>query len=296
MKLLLTGAFHYTSEQIEKIKAMGHDVVFVQQEREPISDMDTFEGVICNSLFMYHSIEKFTKLRYIQLTSAGLDRVPMDYIKEHGIKIRNAGGVYSSPMAEFALGGVLALYKQSRFFLQNQLTHKWEKHQDLKELCGKTVLIVGCGSVGTECAKRFSAFGCKVIGADLFPSPKTEYAHIFPISELDNVLSQSDVVVLTVPLTSETKHLFNKERIGKMKDGAVFVNIARGGIIETEAIFDALKTKLFGAVLDVFEQEPLPAEHPLWDLENVILTPHNSFVGEGNSERLFDLICKNLEG
>ena len=112
---------------------------------------------------------------------------------------------------------------------------------------------------------------------------------------MDELLPQSDVVVLTVPLTKGTKHLFDKERLGEMKDGAVLVNIARGGIVDTEALIDTLHTKLFGAVLDVFEEEPLVEDHPLWGLENVILTPHNSFVGEGNNKRMFDLICRNLE-
>lgn len=295
MKLLLTGAYPYTQQQIETLKAMGHEVVFVQQEKDPIPDMDTVEYVVCNGLFLYHPIEKFTKLRYIQLTSAGLDRVPMDYIKENQIEIYNASGVYSIPMAEFALSGVLALYKQSKFFLQHQMVCQWEKHRGLLELNGRTVLIVGCGGVGTECAKRFSAFGCKVLGVDLFPAPKEGYENVYPISQMDELLPQSDVVVLMVPLNEETRHLFDKERIAKMKDGAVLVNIARGGIVDTEALMDALRTKLFGAVLDVFEEEPLGEEHPLWKLENVILTPHNSFVGEGNNKRMFDLIYRNLK-
>ncbi len=295
MKLLLTGAYPYTQEEIQTIEKLGHTAVFLQQESDPIADPETFEGVICNGLFLYHPIEKFSSLKYIQLTSAGFDRVPMDYIREHGIEIHNAGGVYSIPMAEFALSGVLALYKQSRFFWQNQKEHRWEKHRGLLELCGKTVLIVGCGSVGTECAKRFSAFGCKVIGADLFPTPKEEYQKIYPMQDLDELLSQSDVVVLTLPLTDETVHLFDQERITKMKDSAVLVNIARGKIVDTEALIQALNTKLFGAVLDVFEEEPLAKDSPLWVMDNVILTPHNSFVGERNHQRMFDLIYKNLE-
>ena len=121
MKLLLTGAFKYTQEQIEYIKSLGHDVVFVQDERVPIEfDISDIEAVVCNGLFLYTPIEKFKSLKFIQLTSAGLDRVPLDYIKEHNIKIANARGVYSAPMAEFALCGVLQLYKQSRFFYENQ--------------------------------------------------------------------------------------------------------------------------------------------------------------------------------
>lgn len=295
MRLLLTGAYPYTEAQIRKIEEMGHAVTFLQQENDPIANPQTFEGVICNGLFLHHPMKKFSSLKYIQLTSAGLDRVPMDYVKERGITIYNASGVYSIPMAEFALCGVLELYKKTRFFIQNQREHRWEKNRGLLELSGKTVLIVGCGSVGTECAKRFSAFGCKVIGADLFPTLKEDYQKIYPMADLDELLPQSDVVVPTLPLTDETIHLFNQERISKMKKGAVLVNIARGKIVETEALIHALNTNLFGAVLDVFEEEPLAEDSPLWEMDNVILTPHNSFAGEGNSERLFDLICMNLE-
>lgn len=295
MKLLLTGAYPYTPEQIKIIETMGHTVVFLQQESDLIAEPETYDGVICNGLFLHHDIAAFTKLRYIQLTSAGLDRVPMDYVKEHGIEIHNARGVYSVPMAEFALNGVLALYKQTRFFLQNQKGKRWEKHRGLRELCGKTVLMIGCGSVGTECAKRFSAFGCRVLGVDMVPYECEWYETIAPMAALDLMLAKSDVVVLTLPLTEETRHLFDGKRFTLMKDGAVLVNIARGAIVDTNSLVAALKDKLSGAVLDVFEEEPLPADSPLWDMENVILTPHNSFVGEGNSERMFGVIYENLK-
>lgn len=121
MKLLITGAWKCTSEQLNQIESMGHSIVFMQNEKEELPcPYEEVEGIICNGLFLYHPIESFTALRYIQLTSAGFDRVPMDYIQAHGIKIYNARGVYSIPMAEFAISGVLQLYKQSRFFYENK--------------------------------------------------------------------------------------------------------------------------------------------------------------------------------
>ena len=118
---------------------------------------------------------------------------------------------------------------------------------------------------------------------------------MYGLDKLDMAIANADVVVLTLPLTDETKHLFNKERFGKMKNGAVLVNIARGAVVDTGALIEALNSKLGGAVLDVFEEEPLNENSPLWDLENVIITPHNSFVGEGNKERLWEVIVKNLK-
>ncbi|MBR2021698.1 MAG: hypothetical protein IJ939_04605, partial [Clostridia bacterium] len=121
------------------------------------------------------------------------------------------------------------------------------------------------------------------------------YSEMVSLEVLDKVLGKSDVVVLTLPLTTDTRNLFDEKMFEKMKKGAVLVNIARGAIVSEAALINALKDKLFGAVLDVFEQEPLSDESPLWSMDNVILTPHNSFVGEGNSERLFNVIYENLK-
>ena len=296
VKILVTGAWKCTSEQLNQIESMGHSVVFMRNEKDEVPcSYEEVEGVICNGLFLSHPIEKFISLRYIQLTSAGFDRVPMDYVQAQGIAIYNARGVYSIPMAEFAISGVLQLYKQSKFFYENQKRSVWEKHRGLLELYGKTVCIVGCGNVGTECAKRFSIFGCKVIGVDLFLREDVAYEKMYALESLDEALSQSDVVVLTLPLTEETRYMINEQRFAKMKNGSVLVNIARGAVVDEQALLNVIDEKLLGAVLDVFEEEPLSLDKPLWQKENVILTPHNSFVGDGNTERLKKVILRNLK-
>lgn len=296
MKLLVTGAFNCTEEQLKSLKAMGNDVLFMQYEKDALPcEPEEIEGVICNGLFLYHDIKDFTALKFIQLTSAGFDRVPMDFIKEKGIKIYNAKGVYSAPMAEFALCGVLGLYKQSRFFSDNQREHKWEKHRSLLELFGKTVTIVGCGSVGTECAKRFSAFDTTVLGVDLIEPQGDYFNEFFTLQGIEAALGKSDIIVLTLPLTDKTKGVFNDTLLSSVKKGAILVNIARGPIVNEDALVSALNCgALSGAVLDVFNEEPLSPDSPLWDMGNVIITPHNSFVGEGNNGRLFELIKNNL--
>ena len=198
-------------------------------------------------------------------------------------------------MAEFAISGVLYLYKQIDFFGKNQKIHKWEKHRGILELYGKTVCIVGCGSVGTECAKRFSVFGCRVIGIDLFPYENPLYEGLYPLECLEAKLAESDIVILTLPLTGQTRHLMNADTLSHMKKNSILVNIARGVIVDSEALVVALRGKLGGAVLDVFEDEPLEGNSPLWEMKQVMLTPHNSFIGDGNSQRLAELIIKNME-
>lgn len=296
MNLLITGAFRCTQQQLDTIARLGHQVVFMQQESDSLPvDPAWVEGTVCNGLFLHHDISKFENLRFIQLTSAGFDRVPMEEVNRRGIKICNARGVYGIPMAEFAVAGVLQLYKQSRFFTENQKSHGWNKHRGLLELWGKQVAIVGCGNIGQECAKRFAAFDCRVVGVDIFEAELPNISKMYHISKLQEVLPHSDVVVLTLPLTEETKHLFGESAFAAMKKGAILVNIARGGVVDTKALIQALQDHLGGAVLDVFEEEPLSPDSPLWDMEQVLLTPHNSFVGDHNSQRLESVILSNLK-
>lgn len=295
MNLLITGAWQQAASYLEEIERLGHKVVFAQQESEPLPcEYEWVEGIVGNGIFLHHPIERFVNLKFIQLTSAGFDRVPMDYVQAHDIKICNARGVYSIPMAEFALCGVLQLYKQADFFRTTQRAHRWDKHRGVLELNGKTVCVVGCGSVGTECAKRFAAFGCNVVGVDLFPREDAYYARMVGLDRLDDELPEADVLVLTLPLTEQTRQMMNRDRFAKMKNGAVLVNIARGAVVDTTALVSALSENLGGAVLDVFEEEPLASDSPLWDMEHVLITPHNSFVGDGNAQRLGDVIMQNL--
>ena len=298
MKLLLTGAFKCTDEQIEYLKSLGHEIVFFGDEREKLDfNVSDIEGVICNGLFVYNDIEQFHSLKYIQLTSAGYDRVPMDYIKQHGIEIHNARGVYSVPMAEFALTGILQLVKQSRFFYENQKRCVWEKSRTLGELAGKTAVIVGAGNIGAEVAKRLKAFDVTVVGIDITTDERPYFDKIQLLSNLDEQLKAADIVVLTLPLTDDTKGMFDKSKFDLVKNNCIFVNIARGQLVVENDLIDALNNKkISGAVLDVFETEPLEKESPLWNMDNVIITPHNSFVGEGNTERLSKIIFENIVG
>ncbi len=297
MKLLITGAWHPTEEQLCSLQKMGHEIVFMPDERDSLPcPYEDVEGIIGNGLFLHQPIEKFKNLSYIQLTSAGYDRVPMDYVTEKGITIHNARGVYSIPMAEFALCSVLSVYKHTDHFLDAQKDRRWDKHRGLRELYGKRVCIVGCGSVGTECAKRFVAMGCEVIGVDASPRMDEHYTAMLPVGALNTTLATADVVILALPLTPETRHLIGREQLALFPTGCVLVNVARGGIVDTEALTEALRARQdLTAVLDVFETEPLPSDSPLWTLPNAVLTPHNSFVGEDNTKRLWEVIINNLE-
>lgn len=300
MNLLITGAFACTFKEKESLQVLGHDVTLVADECTPLDkqgiDASLFEGVICNGLFLYTPIEKFVSLRYIQLTSAGFDRVPINYIREHGITINNARGVYSVPIAEWVLCGTLQLIKRSRVMWESQQNHLWKKERSVDELSNKIVCIVGAGNIGGHIAKRFNAFDCIVMGIDIEPVDSDLFTCCYSLSRLDETLTKSDIVVLTLPLTDSTRGMFDASRFTIMKPGAIFINVARGALVDEVALISALETgRLGGAVLDVFWEEPLPSSSPLWKCKNVVLTPHNSFIGNGNHERLWNVIRSNIE-
>ena len=298
MKILITGALKYNKEQFEEMERLGLEITYIQDERKEISiNVEKFEIVVCNSLFLYNDIKLFKNLKIIQLTSAGLDRVPLDYIKENNIKLFNARGVYSIPMAEWTILKILETYKNSKKFWKQQKEHIWEKDRDILELNGKIATIVGFGNVGQEIAKRLKAFNVKINAVDL-KNNNGEYQDMFyTISEINDAIKVSDILILTLPLTKETEGIIDKEKLMLMKDNSILVNIARGKIIREKDLIEVLKEKqkdFLGIILDVFEEEPLNKESKLWDFENVIVTPHNSFVGENNNERLYILIKENI--
>ena len=297
MNFLVTGTVAGAEAFMKKLKEAGHNAVFMQYENGELPcDYSFCEGIICNFLFKHHNIEKFTNLKYLQLTSAGYDRIDIDYVKKHGITLFNAGDVYSIPMAEFAISGVLQLYKKSSFFYGNKSEHKWEKNREIKELYGKRVCVVGCGNVGRESAKRFKGFGCRVYGVNRTVREDECFDKILPLSELASETAKADIVLISIAKIPETEKIISEDIIKALKKDAVLINLARGEIVDETALIKALETyEIFGAVLDVFECDPLCADSPLWELENVVLTPHNSFIGENNADRMHSLIFENMK-
>ena len=295
--MLLTGAFSYTPEEIRRIGALGYRVDFQQYETETVADPEKYTCTVCNGLFLHNPIHKFTNLQMLQLISAGTDRVPLDFVRTHGIRLFRAEGVYHIPMAEWAVLKVLEFYKESHFFYGQQQKRRWEKRRDLLELAGKKICIVGMGNVGKAAARRFRAFDAEITGLDIVPVACNDADRILHIDHLGETVGKSDVVILSVPYTPKTHHLIDGQILRAFPKHAVIVNLSRGHVIDEAALIVQLQKKaLLGAALDVFAEEPLPPESPLWDLENVIITPHNAFVSDQTRKRLYARIYQNLAG
>lgn len=297
MNLLLTGAFNYSEEQLKMLTVLGYNVYFMQQEADilPLSACEV-NVVVCNGLFQHHDINDFKHLDLIQLTSAGFDRVPMEKIRERGMELHNARGVYSIPMAEWAMFRVLEHYKQGWFFRKEQENGHWTKHRGLREVAGTKVAVVGAGNVGQEVSKRFQAFGAETTGLDIHTNETTGFDHMALTETLRECVGEFDIVVVTAPLLPSTRGLISREVLLAMKQDATLVNIARGGLIDEGAMCEVLaERKDLFAALDVFETEPPAEDSPLWKLKNVAMSPHNSFVSDGNNGRMFAVIYKNLK-
>lgn len=297
MNLLVTGSAPYTPQQLQAFEALGFRVWFLQREEQPLPlPVAEVDAVVGNGLFLHHPIEDFHRLRFIQLTSVGFDRVDMDYVEARGIEIHNARGVYSIPMAEWVLMRVLEHLKHARHFAQAQSRSKWEKDRGIMECVAKRVAILGAGNIGQTVARYLHFMGMEITGYDIRPFEHPDFKAIKPIGEFAAEVGGFDAVVITLPLLQSTFHLFDRELLQRLKDGSLLVNIARGAIIDTEALVEVLtKRRELYAALDVVEQEPLAADSPLWQMPNVTLSPHNSFISDGNQQRLFAVVYDNLK-
>ena len=296
-RLLLTGCFPYTEEQFHQLQSLGYTTYFMQQEANELPiEPSAIDATVCNGLFLYHDIDAFENLKLIQLTSAGLDRVPVDKILKKKITLYNARGVYSVPMAEWAVLRILEQYKNAAHFASMQGKGKWNKCRTLREIAGTKVAIIGAGNAGQEVAKRFNVFGATVIGFDIHTNPVCYFQEMHLISELSRLIGEYDSVVITAPLTAETFHLIDRKILMHLKSNAILINIARGPNVDEAALIEVLAERQdLYAALDVFEQEPLAEDSPLWKMKNVAVSPHNSFVSNGNSARMFGVIYENLK-
>lgn len=296
IRALLTGAFAYSAEQLERLRREGVDVVWMQHEDDVLpAGAEEAEIAVCNGLFLHHGLDELPKLRLVQLTSAGFDRVDLEAMADRGITVRNARGVYSLPMAEWTLMRVMEHFKHARRFDEAQRRHEWAKDRGLRQVAGQRAAIVGAGDIGRNVGRLLSAVGMSVTGYDVTQFEAPGFDEIRLVDDLGAEIGRYDVVVLTAPALESTRRLIDRSKLEAMAPGALLVNISRGSLVDTEALADVLGQRPdLSAALDVFEQEPLPVDSRLWDMPNVAVSPHNSFVSDGNSGRMFNVIVNNI--
>lgn len=290
----------FTSEQFNQLQKLEeidgiHVFVHVGDGGPPLLPINTIDYLINIALFKDHDLDEFENLKQIQLFSAGMDMLDMPRIKAKGITVKNASDVYSVPIAEFVMMRIIEIYKSARYFEEIRQGKSAQKKRDLVEVYGKTCAIYGYGSIGREVAMRLKGFGVKTVGISRSAKKDEFLDEALTMAESTSRVGEFDIVVSCLPQTETTEGFFNAAFFDAMKKDSAFVNISRGGVVDEKALIAAIKAgKFLGVALDVFETEPLPKDSVLWEMENVYLSPHNSFASTIMYDRLFDRIYQNL--
>ncbi|WP_332699409.1 D-2-hydroxyacid dehydrogenase [Halalkalibacter lacteus] len=243
------------------------------------------------------ALQTESSLCWVQTWSAGVNTLPLPDLQARDIQITSANGVHSYPISETIFALMLGLTRKIHTYVKNQQSKTWH-HADMNlEIHGKTIGIFGVGAIGQETAKIAKAFGMHVIGVRHSGKPLEHVDEMYNTEHINNILPKCDYVVITVPLTNDTYHLFGTQQFEAMKPSSFLINISRGEVVvEKELIHALTNEQIAGAGLDVFETEPLQEASPLWELENVIVTPHTSGSTEYYSKRVIeDIFIPNLK-
>lgn len=237
------------------------------------------------------------KLRWVQALTAGVEGfVALNAFRESDILLTNVRGIHGIPIAEHVLGMILCRTRGLLTAYENQRSKQWKGLRGLDELYEKTAAIIGLGSVGGFIANRLKAMGMTILGVKPSRTKESDVDKLYTPDELFDVLPQADFVIVTLPLTPETKNLFSEKTFAAMKPSAFFINVSRGPVVNEDDLVEALRNNVIrGAGLDVFCKEPLPADSPLWDAPNLLITPHHAATSPRYMERAIDIFIENLK-
>ncbi len=307
-------AARYRTRDLEAIRtaAPGARIVTIGFDGHPDGPLDDVEAMLRGRLpaeTFDRILARMPALRWVHSATAGVERVLTPTSRSRGLVITNARGVFSRPIAEYVMLMILAVARRLPELLELQTERTWQP-LEARELRDVTVGIVGLGSIGRAVGALGTAFGCRVVATRRRPEAGSHQAdvagdepflgslmldRVLPPERLSELLAESDFVVLAAPLTPDTHGLISDEAIAQMKPGAWVINVARGELVDERALARALQDgRLGGAVLDTFLEEPLPPTSSLYDLPNVILTPHTSWSSTRVLDRSVGLFCENL--
>lgn len=287
---------------------------FVPDPRDVTKQLTPETDILYTFRVPHDVLEKSPSIKWVQLLSAGCDHLKGHAILNSDVDITTGSGIHATPIAEYVLASILALYRGLNRAFRAQIKHEWLREGDVmrgtRELRNRTVGIIGYGAIGREVARLAKPFGTRILAlkrdknkliqrgvpGDEVGDPQCKIPdQIYGPEELTEMLGLCDVVVIAVPMTADTKHLLGAKEFASMKDQSYLINIARGSVVDEAALTQALQSgKLAGAGLDVFEKEPLDKNSDLWDMENVIVTPHVSGASRRYLRRAFEILAENL--
>ncbi|WP_227378688.1 D-2-hydroxyacid dehydrogenase [Haladaptatus halobius] len=274
----------------------GHHVRLARtpsEERELIRDARVVSGVDIDESLLEHA----ENLRLFAGVAAGYNHLPLETLAEMDVAVTNASGIHAPNIAEQVLGYVLTFSRRFREGWERERRREW-RHYQADELKGSTVTVVGLGAIGTAVVERLVGFGVHTIGVRYTPEKggSTDEVIGFEQEEFHDALSRTDYLVIAAPLSDTTRKLISDDEFQTLPPNATVINVGRGKIIDSDALVSAIqKNQIDGAALDVTDPEPLPADHPLWRFENVVITPHNAGHSPKHWDRLADIVADNVE-
>ncbi|UOQ92632.1 D-2-hydroxyacid dehydrogenase [Halobacillus shinanisalinarum] len=237
-----------------------------------------------------------TRLKWIMVLSAGMDQMPFEDISRRNILVTNVRGIHAIPMAEYAISMVLQVSRQAKALVQLEQGHQWNRRTPMKEINGQTMVLLGTGAIAQETARLAKTFRMKTVGVSKSGRTKPYFDETYSVDRMKEALSHGDVVVAVLPSTEETTYLLTEEHFRLMPSHAIFLNMGRGDLVASHTILQAIKeNQISHAVLDVFEEEPLPESHPFWEEERVTVTPHLSGITPQYLPRGFEIFERNLQ-
>lgn len=294
MNLLIYPAL--SADELAQVQAVsdGVEIVNVQSEAEALDAIGEAEAMYGN--LTPALLAKAAKLKWLQTPIAGLENYMYPELADSPVVLSNMAKIYNDMIADHAMTYILMFARGFHLYMRRQLAGVWEKGTPVRHLADCTLGVIGLGGIGTDLAARGKGHQMRVIAVDARPGAKPDFVdELWPAERLDDLLAQSDFVVSCVPQTPATIGLIGAREIGLMKPSAFLINISRGVVVKLDALVEALQAgRIAGAGLDVYEIEPLPAAHPLWRMENVILTPHVAADNPHVAQRRIDTLTANL--
>ncbi|RDI72649.1 D-2-hydroxyacid dehydrogenase [Halopelagius longus] len=285
-------AIHSSVERIfpaEKLRSL-----LSEYDAEVSDDVAGFDAVVS---FGHEPEFLEADLDWIHCVRAGYDEFPLDALRERGIRLTNSTGLHGDSVGETALGFMLQFARRLHRYRSDQADKAWDPPawDEAFTLNGESVCVVGLGTLGLGVARRADALGMDVTGVRRTPTPVEHVSEVYTPDALVEAISDARFVALTVPLTDETEGLLGAAEFDAMREDAYLVNVARGGVVDQSALVSALRSgDIAGAGLDVFEEEPLPTDSPLWEMENVVVTPHAAAATVDYADRIAALVRENV--
>ncbi|MBP3700936.1 MAG: D-2-hydroxyacid dehydrogenase [Lachnospiraceae bacterium] len=276
MKIVVTLPVNESHKQAFQAAAPDAEILYMPAEEVTEELLQTVTVTIGNispsKLKGYHNIQ------WVQLSSAGTDGYTTPGVLAPGTALTNSTGAYGLNISEHMIAQLLMMIKHLEKYYEAQKEKRWSDYGTVRSIYGSTTLVVGLGDIGGEFARKMHLLGSRVIGIRRNVGDKPEYLDaLYSLEQLDELLPQADYVACSLPGTNATYHLFDAQRLDRMKEGAILINVGRGSAVDSYALNEALRSgHLGGACLDVVEPEPLPEDHPLWNAPNLLLTPHVS--------------------